>query len=153
MEFQDGLYNLYREVNEVSLLNKLFVTLISEKLNITNYTTNANIQNKMYLKDSLEEISYIIDDSLEKIANLIKIKKGYPIYKIDDIELISLIKTKISIEYNETTIIESLKGEIAIILKLINDILEKTGDNKSYEIITILSTISYQLQNANLNIS
>ena len=74
LDFNDGLHILYREVDELSLLNKLFVTLISEKLNINNYITNTTIQNKLYLKDTLNNIDYIIDDSISNIKNLINTK-------------------------------------------------------------------------------
>ena len=146
MNFDDGLYSLYREVDELSLLNKLFVTLLSENLNIDNYITNTTIVNKLKLKDTLDDMSYTLSDAIENVKNLIKIKKGYPIYKIDDIELISAIKTKVAGEYKENTVIDSLKEEINIIINLISDILNRVGNNKNYEIISILANISYQLR-------
>lgn len=146
MDFNDGLYAMYREVDELSLLNKLFATLICEKLNINNYLTNVNIQNKVYLKDSLEDINYNLDDSLTNIKNLIKIKKGYPVFKIDDIELISLIKTKISMEYMEEIVIENIKEEMNLILNLIKDIIYKVNNKESYETLSILSNISFQIK-------
>ena len=146
MNFDDGLYSLYREVDELSLLNKLFVTLLSENLNIDNYITNTTIVNKLKLKDTLDDMSYTLSDAIENVKNLIKIKKGYPIYKIDDIELISAIKTKVAGEYKENIVIDSLKEEINIIINLISDILNRVGNNKNYEIITILANISYQLR-------
>lgn len=152
MNFNDGLYNMYREVDELSLLNKLFATLISEKLNINNYITNTNIQNKLYLKDLLSDLNYIFDDSLEDIKNLIKIKNGYPIYKLDDIELISLIKTKVSNEYKETMVIENIKYELSTISNLIKDIIDKINETKNYEVIMVLSNISYQVKKALLEL-
>jgi len=152
LDFNDGLHILYREVDELSLLNKLFVTLISEKLNINNYITNTTIQNKLYLKDTLNNIDYIIDDSISNIKNLIKIKKGYPIYKIDDIELISIIKTKVAGEYKENNVIENVNGEINLIINLIRDIIIKIESNKNYEIISVLSNISYQFKTALLDL-
>lgn len=146
MNFDDGLYSLYREVDELSLLNKLFVTLLSENLNIDNYITNTTIVNKLKLKDTLDDMSYTLSDAIENVKNLIKIKKGYPIYKIDDIELISAIKTKVAGEYKENIVIDSLKEEINIIINLISDILNRVGNNKNYEIISILANISYQLR-------
>lgn len=151
-DFNDGLYNMYREVDELSLLNKLFTSLISEDLNISNYIANTNIQSKMSLKDTLDNIKYIIEDSLANVKNLIKIKKGYPIYKLDDIELISVIKTKVAGEYKELVVIENIKNEMDIILNLIKDIIIQVEANKSYEIINILSNISYQLKTSILDL-
>ena len=145
-DFNDGLYNMYREVDELGLLNKLFTTLISEKLNIENYITNTIIINKVYLRDILDNLKYLIDESLDNIKNLIRIKKGYPIYKLDDIELISIIKTKVAGEYKENIVIENLKEETNTILNLIKDIIYKVEQNKSYEIINVLSNISFQLK-------
>ena len=148
MNFNDGLYNMYREVDELALLNKLFTTLISEKLNIGNYIANTNVQNKLNLIDILANIEYIIDNSIEDVKSLIKIKKGYPIYKLDDIELISVIKTKVAGEYKENIVIDNLKSEINIIINLIKDIIIKVEDVKSYETINLLANISYQLKKA-----
>ena len=78
INFNDGLYNMYREVDELSLLNKLFTTLISEKMNLLNYQANTIIENKLYLKDILNEVPYQIDDFIDDLKSLIKIKKGYP---------------------------------------------------------------------------
>lgn len=152
MNFNDGLYNMYREVDELSMLNKLFATLISEKLNISNYEANTTIQNKLYLKDFLTDIDYTITDSIEDVKNLIKIKKGYPIYKLDDIELISLIKTKVAGEYKESIVIENIKDEINLILNLMRDILIKIEPNKNYEIVSVLSNITYQLKKSLLDL-
>ena len=153
MDFNDGLYNMYREVDELSLLNKLFSSLICECLNINNYLSNVTIENKSTLKDSLQQLIYNIENGAEEVKNLIKIKKGYPIYKIDDIELISIIKTKVSGEYKENVVIENVKSEINIILNLIKNIIVQTELNKSYEIINILSNISYELNTTLLGIS
>lgn len=146
INFNDGLYNMYREVDELGLLNKLFTTIISEKLNIENYIANTSISNKIYLKEILENLKYLYDDALDNIKNLIKIKNGYPIYKLDDIELISIIKTKVAGEYKENIVIENLKEETNSMLNLIYDIINKVEINKGYEIINVLSNISYQLK-------
>jgi len=153
MNFNDGLYNMYREVDELSLLNKLFTTLLSEDLNIDNYISNTSIKNKIYLKNVLDNLSYVIDDSIESVKKLIKIKKGYPIYKLDDIELISIIKTKVAGEYKEDVVIDNLKSEINVLLNLIKEIIVKVEINKNYEIITVLSNISYQLKTILLDLS
>lgn len=153
LDFNDGLYNMYREVDELSLLNKLFTTLLSEDLNIDNYISNTSIKNKIYLKDVLDNLSYVIDDSIESVKKLIKIKKGYPIYKLDDIELISIIKTKVAGEYKEDVVIDNLKSEINVLLNLIKEIIVKVEINKNYEIITVLSNISYQLKTILLDLS
>lgn len=153
INFNDGLYNLYREVDELSLLNKLFTTILSEKMNIMNYEANTTIQNKLYLKDTLNELIYLLDDSSEDLKSLIKIKKGYPIYKLDDIELISVIKTKVAGEYKENIVVDNLKSEINIIISLIKEIISKLDDSNSYESLSVLSNISFQLKKALLNIS
>lgn len=152
MDFNDGLYNLYREVDELSLLNKLFTTLMSEQMNIKNYSANTTYQTKLNLKDLLNDIYYVLDNSLEDVKNLIKIKNGYPIYKLDDIELISIIKTKASGEYKDTIVIENLKKELEQIIYLIKDIIMKTESNKNYEIITTLSNISFEIRKLLLEI-
>lgn len=153
MMFDEGLYAMYREVDELSLLNKLFATIISEKLNINNYITNTNIQSKIYLKDTLENIDFILTDALLNIKNLIKIKKGYPIFKIDDIELISSIKTKASNEYMENLVIENLKKEMWTILNLITEIITKLTGTDSHEIISVLSNVSYQIKTSLLELN
>ena len=152
MDFNDGLYNMYREVDELSLLNKLFATLISEKLNLENYRVNTTITSKLYLKDNIDNLIFIIENSIEDTKNLIKIKKGYPIFKLDDMELISIIKTKVSGEYKENIVIENIKNEMALILNLIKDIILKTELTKNYEIINIISNISYELKTALLDL-
>lgn len=153
INFNDGLYNMYREVDELSLLNKLFTTLISEKMNLLNYQANTIIENKLYLKDILNEVPYQIDDFLDDLKSLIKIKKGYPIYKLDDIELISIIKTKVAGEYKENIVIENLKNEINSILALINEIISKLDGANNYETLSVLSNISFQLKKVMLSIS
>ena len=152
MEFNDGLYNLYREVDELSLLNKLFATLLSERLNIDNYLANVKIENKTAIKDTLENINYLLSDALENIKNLIKIKRGYPIYKLDDIELISIIKTKVSGEYKESVVIENINSEMNIIINLIKEIISKIDTMKNYETINVLANISFQMKTALLGI-
>ena len=152
MKFDDGLYNMYREVDELSLLNKLFATLISEKMNLKNYLSNIVVTNQLYLKDLLTDLTYTIESALDDIINLIKIKKGYPVFQLDDIELISIIKTNVSTEYKENIVIDNLKNEINIIISLIKDIISKIDINKNYEILTILSNISYQLKSSLLEL-
>ena len=151
MGFDDGLYNLYREVDELSLLNKLFTTLLCENLNINNYLANLKIENKSNLKDTLENINYLLLDALENVKNLIKIKKGYPIYKLDDIELISIIKTKVSGEYKAPIVIENITNEMNIIINLIKEIISKIDYMKNYETINVLSNISFQIKSALLD--
>ena len=53
MNFNEGLYAMYREVDELSLLNKLFATFISEKLNINNYIVNTNIHFRFFKYPSI----------------------------------------------------------------------------------------------------
>ena len=153
MNFNEGLYNMYREVDELVLLNKLFASLICEDLNLKNYATNVVIEHKTTLKDTIEELSFTINNANEDIKNLIKIKKGYPVYKIDDIELISTIKTNVSGDYKESTVIENIKTETNILLKLIKDIIMQAEADKNYEIISVLSSISYNLKTSLLNMS
>lgn len=145
-------YDMYREVNELSELNKLFTTLISEKINVMNYVTNVVIDTKPTLKDTLNDILYQIDDSIEVVKDLIKIKKGYPIYKLSDIELTSSIKTHVSQEYKEGSIIDNIKKEINILLSLINEIIKKLNITINYETITALSNISFNLKKILLDI-
>lgn len=145
-------YSMYREVSELSSLNKLFATFLTEKINIMNYSSNVIIEKKLNLLSILDEFSYIIDDSLEKIKNLIKIKKGYPIFNLNDLELTSSIKTHISQDYKEESVTESINNEIDIILNLIKDIISKTTPTGDYETINILSNISYDLKTLLLSI-
>lgn len=146
MPFNDGLYNMYREVDELSLLNKLFTTLLSEEMNIKNYLANTIYSTKLNLEELLNDAYYVIDASIDDVKDLIKIKKGFPIYKLDDIELISIIKTKVAGEYKDTIVIENMKKEIEQILHLIKDIINKTEISKNYETITTLSNISFQIK-------
>lgn len=153
MSFNDGLFNMYREVDELSLLNKLFATLISERLNLDNYLTNIIITSNYQLKENISNMSFIISDAIENTKTLIKIKNGYPIFKLDDIELISIIKTKVSIAYKENIVLENIKEEINTLINLIKEILTKLNDNKNYEIITILANISLDLKRLLLDLS
>lgn len=145
-------YSMYREVNELSSLNKLFAAFLTEKINIMNYSSNAIIEKNLGLPSNLEELSYLIDDSLEKVKNLIKIKKGYPIFKLDDLELTSPIKTHISQDYKEESIIENINTEIEIILDIIKDIISKTSEAGDYDTINVLSNISFDLKTLLLSI-
>ena len=74
----NNYYNMYREVSELSDLNKLFATLFSEKINIMNYMTNLKIEKQLNLINTLGELDFLITDSLNNIKDLIKIKNGYP---------------------------------------------------------------------------
>lgn len=139
-------YAMYREVNELSSLNKLFAALLCEKINIMNYSTNVVIEKSLNLTATLEELSYIIDDSLDRVKNLIKIKKGYPIFKLNDLELTSPIKTHVSQNYKEGSVIESVNNEIEIILDIIKDIISKISKSGDYDTINVLSNISYDLK-------
>jgi DNA-binding ferritin-like protein len=139
-------YYMYREGSQLSSLNKLFAALLSEKINIMNYSSNALIEQKLNLQENLNELSYIIDDSLEKVKNLIKIKKGYPIFKLDDLDLISPIKTHISQDYKESSIIENINSEIDVLLNIIKDIVSKMSEVGDYDTINVLSSISYDLK-------
>lgn len=139
-------YYMYREGSQLSSLNKLFAALLSEKINIMNYSSNALIEQKLNLQENLNELSYIIDDSLEKVKNLIKIKKGYPIFKLDDLDLISPIKTHISQDYKESSIIENINSEIDVLLNIIKDIVSKMSEAGDYDTINVLSSISYDLK-------
>ena len=145
-------YDMYREVNELSELNKLFTTLMSERINLMNYLANVVIDNKVTLTDTLNDFLYEIDNSIDVVKDLIKIKKGYPIYKLNDIELTSSVKTHVSLDYKEGSIIENIKKEINIILTIIKDIIQKVNMTTSYETITALSNISYNLRKILLSI-
>ena len=135
MDYYDGLYNMYREVDELALLNKLFVTILSEHLNINNYLINTSIKEKISLKDTLEDMDYILLANLDDLKYLIKMKKGYPIYKLEDIELISAIKTKEAGEYKEDLVTKNVKEEVNVIINLSRDIISKLEPRKSYEVI------------------
>lgn len=145
-------YSMYREVNEFSSLNKLFAALLCEKINVMNYSTNAIIEKYYNLSSILDELSYLLDESLEKVKNIIKIKKGYPIFKLDDLELTSPIQTHVSQDYKEGIIIENIKNEIGIILEIIKDIIAKINNSGDYDTINILSNISYELKTLLLSI-
>ena len=66
-------YDMYREVNELSELNKLFTTLMSERINIMNYLTNGIVDTKVSLLDTLNDLLYSMDDSIDVVKDLIKI--------------------------------------------------------------------------------
>ena len=54
---------------------------------------------------------------------------------------------------DENSVIENVKGEITIILNLIKDIIMKIEGNKNYEVINVISNISYQLKTSLLDLN
>lgn len=154
-DFYDGLKEtrniLYRQIDTVSTLNKLLSTLYSEKNNLMNYKINVTGDNVLTIKDYITDMIYTFDDYEEKLQQLIKIKEGYPIYQLNDIENISLIKTIPSMDYKITTIQTNLNKELNIIKKLVNETITSAYKENDYYTVTLLSELLFNINNDLLN--
>ena len=148
-DFYDGLNdsrnNLYREIDTVSNLNKLFSTLHCHIQNLNNYQTNATGEETYYLNIKIDEIIDIFSNSQKQIQDLIKIKKGYPLYQLNDIENISLIKTLPSMDYKYNQIIKNITHELTIIKNLIKTVIENASREGDYSTIFILASPLFKI--------
>lgn len=148
-DFYDGLKDngniLYRQIDTVSSLNKLFSTLYCEIINIKNYKINLIGDNTISYKEYLSKIITLFNEYIVEIEGLIKIKEGYPIYQILDIENISLIKTLPSIDYKINTMISNLREELKILNKITTESIENSLKEQDYNAVLILSKLSFNL--------
>lgn len=155
-DFYDGLNDtrslLYRQIDTVATLNKLLSTICSEIHNLENYYINVIGENnyiyKIYLKKLIEDMNKFDF----KLKELIKIKNGFPIFQIGDIENISLIKTLPSMDYKASTINNNLNNELKIISKLINETLISAQKENDYQTINILSKMQYLINKSIIEI-
>lgn len=156
-DFYDGLKEtrniLYRQIDTVATLNKLLSTLYSEKNNLKNYKNNVTGDNVLNIKDYITNMIYTFDEYEEKLEQLIKIKEGYPIYQLNDIENISLIKTIPSMDYKITTVQTNLNKELNIIKKLVNEAITSAYKENDYYTVTLLSELLFNINNDLLNFS
>lgn len=155
-DFYDGLNDtrsyLYRQIDTVANLNKLLSTICSSLHNLKNYKINVLGENsyniKKYLKDLIGKMEYY-DNELQK---LIKIKEGFPIYQLGDIENISLIKTLPSMDYKSPLVNSNIIKELKIIINLINDSVNSAQKENDYQTINLLSDMQYDINGILLNI-
>ena len=155
-DFYDGLNDtrsiLYRQIDTVATLNKLLSTINSEIHNLENYYINIIGENdyiyKIYLKNIIEKLKQYDF----KLKELIKIKNGFPIFQLGDIETISLIKTLPSMDYKASTISGNINNEFKTIIKLINETLTSAQKENDYQTIYILSEIQFKMNKALIEI-
>lgn len=155
-DFYDGLKDtrnmLYRQIDTVAILNKLSSTLCSEIHNLKNYNLNVIGDSNYIIKDFTEKVITILEKYDNKIKTLIKIKNGFPILQLGDIETISLIKTLPSMDYKGATISVNMNKEFKIINNLIEEAISSALKENDYQTITILSKMQYKLSSAILDI-
>lgn len=153
--FYDGLNDnrnlLYRQIDTVSTMNKLLSTLCSEMHNLKNYKMNIKGENSFFLKQYLNEIIDKLNNYDTKLQELIKIKNGFPIYQLGDIENISLIKTLASQDYKPSTVINNIINEFKILKNIINETILNAQKENDYQSITILSNLLYEINKVLLN--
>lgn len=153
--FYDGLTDsrnlLYRQTDTASTMNKLLSTLCSEIHNLKNYKTNAKGENNFYLKQYLNDLIKKLEIYDDKIQELIKMKNGFPIYQLADIENISLIKTLASMDYKPSTIVNNITKEFKILKNLVNETINNAKKENDYLTINILSNLLYQINKSLLN--
>ena len=153
--FYEGLNDsrklLYRQIDTVSIMNKLLSTICSELHNLKNYKINVKGENSFFIKHYLKDIIDMLEKYDYKIQELIKIKNGFPIFQIGDIENISLIKTLASIDYKPSTIVNNLANEFKIIKNLINDTITSAEKENDYQSINLLSDLLYDINKVLLN--
>ena len=149
--FYEGLNDnrnlLYRQIDTVSTMNKLLSTLYCEIYNLKNYKINVKGENSYTLKLQLKEIIECFSFYENKIQELIKMKNGFPIYQVGDIESISSIKTLASMDYKVSTILNNLINEFKMIKSLINETITNAQKENDYITITTLSDLLYQINN------
>ena len=153
--FYEGLNDnrslLYRQSDTVSIMNKLLSTLCSEIHNLKNYKINVKGENNFFLKQYLAPIIEKFEKYNNKIEELIKIKKGFPIYQLGDIENISLIKTLASIDYKTSTVINNIINEFRILKTLITETINNAQKENDYQSINLLSNLLYDVNSVLLN--
>lgn len=155
-DFYDGLNDtrsfLYRQIDTVANLNKLLTTICSSLHNLKNYKINVLGDNsynvKKYLKDLINKMEF--HDS--KLQKLIKIKQGFPIYQLGDIENISLIKTLPSMDYKSSVVISNINKELKIIIDLINESITSAQKENDYQTINLLANMQYEFNEFLLDI-
>jgi DNA-binding ferritin-like protein len=153
--FYEGLNDtrnlLYRQIDTVSTLNKLLSTLYSEIQNLKNYKINIKGENIFNTKQYLNEIINPLETYYDKIQELIKVKNGFPIFQLGDIESISLIKTLASMDYKTSTVLSNILNEFKIIKNLINETIATAQKENDYKSINILSDLLYEINKVLLN--
>ena len=156
-DFYDGLKEtrniLYRQIDTVAALNKLLSTIRSEINNLKNYKINLKGDNLLLYKEYLNNLINVFNDYEIKLEELIKIKGGYPIYQLGDIENISLIKTLPSIDYKINTIISNINNELKIIKKLINESIENALKEQDFSTVFILSELLFNVNKIIVSLS
>ena len=155
-DFYEGLNDsrnfLYRQIDTVAILNKLLSTLCSELYNLENYKINIVGENNYSYKCYLEKLTIKLNEFNLKIKELIKIKNGFPIFQLGDIETISLIKTLPSMDYKSTTITSNLNSELKTIITLINESLVSAQKENDYQTIVLLGELSFTINKAVIDI-
>lgn len=159
MDYYDNFYEgltgnrnlLYRQTDTVSAMNKLLSTLCSEIHNLKNYKSNAKGENNFYLKQYLNDLIKKLEIYDDKIQELIKMKNGFPIYQLTDIENISLIKTLASMDYKPSTIVNNITKEFKILKNLVNEAINNAKKENDYLTINILSNLLYEINKSLLN--
>lgn len=148
-DFYDGLKEkrntLYRQIDTVAVLNKLLSTLYCETNNLKNYKTNLIGDHTLIYKEYINKLINILNESKDKLQELIKIKDGYPLYQLNDIENISLIKTLPSIDYKTSIALTNINNELKIIKKLIHEAIDNADKEGDYTTIITLSDLKKEL--------
>lgn len=144
-DFYDGLKDnrniLYRQIDTVAILNKLLATIFSEITNLKNYKMNLVGEDTVKTKEYLTKIINKLNEYSDKIQEIIKVKEGYPIYQLNDIESISLIKTLSSMDYKINTVNNNLNKELKTIKKLVNESIQNSYKEGDYSSIIVLSEL------------
>ena len=153
--FYEGLNDnrnlLYRQIDTVSSMNKLLSTICSELHNLKNYKINLKGDNSLILKEFLSTIIEKFEEYDDKIQELIKIKNGFPIYQLTDIDNISLIKTQVSQDYKPSVAITNIVKEFKTIKNLIIETLTIAQKENDYKTIITLSDLLYEVNKVLLN--
>lgn len=147
--FYEGLNDsrnlLYRQMDTVSIMNKLLSTLCCEIHNLKNYKMNIKGENSIFFKSYLNNVGLKLEEYDNKLQELIKIKNGFPIYQLTDIESVSLIKTLASMDYKSSIVIANLINEFKILKNLINETIINAQKENDYQSINILSNLLYEI--------
>lgn len=155
--FDDGLNEmrniLYKQVDDVATLNKLLSTLLCEIQNLENYKTNIAGDSKYIYKVYIKNLINKLRIYKEKITELIKIKNGYPIFELSDIENISLIKTLPSMDYKTSIINSNMKIELNSLYNQTNESLIEIKKNDDYQSINLLNELLFIIKTSLIEIS
>lgn len=150
-DFYEGLNDtrsiLYRQIDTVAVLNKLLATLCSELHNLQNYKINIVGENNYVYKLYLDKLIKNLRIYDNKLQELIKIKNGFPLFQLNDIENISLIKTFPSMDYKSSTISNNLNSELKTLLDLLNESINSAQKEADYLSVTLLSKLSFIINN------